>query len=170
MADPEHRRGRGGRSLTSRCGSTAASSSGRSTTSRADAGPETEALFTVTAPNAPDGGLVLPAGKTTHLYLTSNDVIHAFYVPQFLFKRDVVPGLINDFDLTLEADDADQVFRGQCAELCGTGHRIMTFDVGRDDARRTSRPGTTRSSPRPRRARRRRRAVSRADPAGRGRS
>ncbi|HET9346194.1 MAG TPA: cytochrome c oxidase subunit II [Candidatus Limnocylindrales bacterium] len=95
----------------------------------ADAGPTDEPVFTVTAPMAPDGGLVVPAGQTTHLYLTSNDVIHAFYVPQFLFKRDVVPGIINQFDLTIEADDAGQVFRGQCAELCGTGHRIMTFDV-----------------------------------------
>ena len=95
----------------------------------ADADAESPALFTVSVPMAPDGGLVLPAGQTTHLYLTSQDVIHAFYVPQFLFKRDVVPGMVNQFDLTLDTDDAGQVFRGQCAELCGTGHRIMTFDV-----------------------------------------
>jgi len=86
-------------------------------------------VFSVTAPMAPDGGLVLPAGKTTHLFLLSNDVIHAFYVPHFLFKRDVVPGHINQFDLSIDADEAGQVFRGQCAELCGTGHRIMIFDV-----------------------------------------
>jgi cytochrome c oxidase subunit 2 len=95
----------------------------------ADAGPDAEPVFTVSVPNAPEGGLTLPAGQTTHLYLVSNDVIHAFYVPQFLFKRDVVPGLLNEFDITLDADDANQVFRGQCAELCGIGHRIMTFDV-----------------------------------------
>jgi cytochrome c oxidase subunit II len=95
----------------------------------ADAGPADEPVFTVTAPMAPDGGLVLPAGQTTHIYLTSNDVIHAFYVPHFLFKRDVVPGMVNQFDLTIDADEAGSVFRGQCAELCGTGHRIMTFDV-----------------------------------------
>jgi cytochrome c oxidase subunit II len=94
-----------------------------------DAGPQDEPVFTITAPMAPDGGLVLPAGQTTHVFLHSNDVIHAFYVPHFLFKRDVVPGLVNQFDLTTDADDADQVYRGQCAELCGTGHRIMTFDV-----------------------------------------
>ena len=95
----------------------------------AGAGPTDEPEVSVTSPMAPDGGLVLPAGQTIHLILTSNDVIHAFYVPQFLFKRDVVPGLINTFDLTIDADDAGQTFRGQCAELCGTGHRIMTFDV-----------------------------------------
>jgi cytochrome c oxidase subunit 2 len=95
----------------------------------ADAGPQDKAVFTVSVPLAPDGGLVLPAGKTTHLYLTSNDVIHAFYVPQALFKRDVVPGIVNQFDLTIKANEAGQVFRGQCAELCGIGHRIMLFDV-----------------------------------------
>jgi cytochrome c oxidase subunit II len=95
----------------------------------ANAGPEDEPLFTVTAPQAPDGGLVLPAGKTTHLYLVSKDVIHAFYVPQFLFKRDVVPGHLNQFDLSIDASDAGQIFRGQCAELCGIGHDIMFFDV-----------------------------------------
>jgi cytochrome c oxidase subunit II len=95
----------------------------------ADAGADDEPVFSVTAPMAPDGGLVLPAGQTTHLFLFSNDVIHAFYVPHFLFKRDVVPGHINEFDLSIDADEAGQTFRGQCAELCGTGHRIMTFDV-----------------------------------------
>ena len=99
----------------------------------ADAKPDTKAIFTVTAPQAPDGGLVLPAGQTTHLFLHSPDVIHAFYVPQFLFKRDVVPfanpAEDNQFDLQIPADDAGQTFRGQCAELCGIGHRIMLFDV-----------------------------------------
>jgi cytochrome c oxidase subunit 2 len=95
----------------------------------ADAQFDTKPLFTVTAPEGPDGGLTLPAGQTTHLYLFSNDVIHAFYVPQFLFKRDVVPGVQNQFDLDIPASDAGQTYRGQCAELCGVGHRIMVFEV-----------------------------------------
>jgi cytochrome c oxidase subunit 2 len=95
----------------------------------ADAPADGKALFTQSAPIGPEGGLVLPAGKTTHLYLSSPDVIHAFYVPQFLFKRDVVPGIVNEFDLTLDADTANQTFRDQCAELCGVGHRIMVFEV-----------------------------------------
>jgi len=41
----------------------------------------------------------------------------------------VIPGVVNQFDLTLDASDAGQTFRGQCAELCGTGHRIMLFEV-----------------------------------------
>jgi cytochrome c oxidase subunit 2 len=75
------------------------------------------------------GGLVIPAGRDIQLSLTSQDVIHAFYVPQFLFKRDVVPGRVNKFDFKVDPADAGQTFRGQCAELCGAGHRIMLFDV-----------------------------------------
>jgi cytochrome c oxidase subunit II len=75
------------------------------------------------------GGMMVPAGRTVQLSLVSHDVIHAFYVPQFLFKRDVVPGRTNQFDFTVDAADAGQTFRGQCAELCGSGHSIMLFEV-----------------------------------------
>jgi cytochrome c oxidase subunit 2 len=75
------------------------------------------------------GGMMVPAGRTVQLSLVSNDVIHAFYVPQFLFKRDVVPGRVNSFDFKVNDSDAGQTFRGQCAELCGTGHSIMLFEV-----------------------------------------
>jgi cytochrome c oxidase subunit II len=88
---------------------------------------------------SPDGTTVLfeqlapemdvPAGKVVHLGLRSNDVIHAFYVPQFLFKRDVVPGRENTFEFTVDAADAGQTFRGQCAELCGAYHGAMLFTV-----------------------------------------
>jgi len=88
-----------------------------------------EPLYTVTTPEGPDGGLVLPAGRTVHLYLESPDVIHAFYVPQFLFKRDVVPGRVNSFEFTLKESDAGNTFHGQCAELCGVSHNAMHFDV-----------------------------------------
>jgi cytochrome c oxidase subunit 2 len=75
------------------------------------------------------GGMMVPAGRTVQLALISHDVIHAFYVPQFLFKRDVVPGRTNYFDFKVNESDAGQTFRGQCAELCGTGHSIMLFEV-----------------------------------------
>jgi cytochrome c oxidase subunit II len=93
------------------------------------AGQETTPLYTVTTPEGPDGGLVLPTGRTIHLYLQSPDVIHAFYVPQFLFKRDVVPGRVNSFEFTLKESDAGGTFHGQCAELCGVSHNAMHFDV-----------------------------------------
>ena len=95
----------------------------------ADGNADSKPIFSQSIATGEGGGLVLPAGQTTHLYLTSPDVIHAFYVPQFLFKRDVVPGLTNEFDLKIDAGTAGQTFRGQCAELCGTGHRIMLFEV-----------------------------------------
>lgn len=86
-------------------------------------------LYTQNLPTGEGGGMAVPVGKSVKLYLTSPDVIHAFYVPQFLFKRDVVPGRTNVFEFNVNEKDAGQTFRGQCAELCGAGHRIMLFDV-----------------------------------------
>jgi cytochrome c oxidase subunit II len=89
-----------------------------------------EVLYTELLPLVSQGGgMYVPAGRPVQLQLVSNDVIHAFYVPQFLFKRDVVPGRTNSFEFTVSAADAGQTFRGQCAELCGTGHSIMLFEV-----------------------------------------
>ena len=70
----------------------------------------------------------LPPG-TRYITLSSGDVIHAWYVPRFLFKRDVIPGQMNHFEFTVDPSEAGQTFRGQCAELCGTGHRTMLFNV-----------------------------------------
>lgn len=75
------------------------------------------------------GGMAVPVGRSVQVTLDSPDVIHAFYVPRFLFKRDVVPGQTNKFEFTVDASEAGQIFRGQCAELCGTGHRSMLFSV-----------------------------------------
>jgi cytochrome c oxidase subunit 2 len=70
--------------------------------------------------------LVLPLERTTEIRLTSSDVIHAFWVPAFLFKRDAIPGRTNVFDLTpIHAG----TFRGACAEFCGTFHAYMPFSV-----------------------------------------
>jgi len=75
------------------------------------------------------GTLEVPPGAPVHVLLTSPDVIHAFYVPKFLFKRDVVPHQDNNFDFNVDPGDAGQTFHGQCAELCGIGHGTMVFDV-----------------------------------------
>lgn len=83
-------------------------------------------LFSQALPVGEDGGLVLPVGEPIQVELRSNDVIHAFYVPRFLFKRDVVPGRTNTFDFTV---DEPGTYRGQCAELCGAFHGSMVFDV-----------------------------------------
>lgn len=68
----------------------------------------------------------LPLGKTTRIVLVSDDVIHAFWIPAFLFKRDAVPGLRNSFDFT---PSRPGTFRGVCAEFCGLEHANMTFAV-----------------------------------------
>jgi cytochrome c oxidase subunit 2 len=73
--------------------------------------------------------MTVPAGQNVHLSLRSKDVIHAFYVPKFLFKRDVVPGRENVFEFTVDPADAGQTFSGQCAELCGLYHDSMLFTV-----------------------------------------
>jgi cytochrome c oxidase subunit 2 len=92
--------------------------------------PDGNHIATQTDPSsAKGGGMAVPVGKNVYVTLVSGDVIHAWYVPHFLFKRDVVPGQVNQFEFRLEEDEAGQVFRGQCAELCGTGHRVMLFDV-----------------------------------------
>ena len=75
------------------------------------------------------GGMAVPVGKKVQVTLTSVDVIHAWYVPKFLFKRDVVPGQTGKFEFTVDESEAGQIFHGQCAELCGAGHRIMLFNV-----------------------------------------
>jgi cytochrome c oxidase subunit 2 len=70
--------------------------------------------------------LVLPVGEPIHIVLTSSDVAHSFYVPQFLFKRDAIPGFPNQFDVTI---DEPGVYRGQCAEFCGVFHARMLLSV-----------------------------------------
>ena len=70
--------------------------------------------------------LVLPTDRTIRFTQTSPDVIHSFWVPSFLFKRDVIPGRENAFELTLRKEGE---FIGRCAELCGEKHAFMNFSV-----------------------------------------
>jgi cytochrome c oxidase subunit 2 len=83
-------------------------------------------VFSQALPVGPDGGLTLPVGEAVTITLKSEDVIHAFYVPKFLFKRDAVPGRENVFSFTVEEPGT---YRGQCAELCGAFHGSMVFEV-----------------------------------------
>lgn len=75
-----------------------------------------------------DGGpeLVLPVGERIAFDLESPDVIHAFWVPQFLIKRDIIPGKTNRIELTIQEPGT---YRGQCAEFCGLLHDRMTFSI-----------------------------------------
>jgi cytochrome c oxidase subunit 2 len=69
---------------------------------------------------------VLPVDRTITFLLDSPDVQHAFYVPDFLFKRDVVPGIENRVDLTIQEP---ATYTGQCAEFCGLLHDRMVFSI-----------------------------------------
>jgi cytochrome c oxidase subunit II len=70
--------------------------------------------------------LYLPVGESVRFNLKSVDVIHSFWVPAFYEKLDVVPGRNNSLDLT---PTREGVFAGKCAELCGTYHSAMLFNV-----------------------------------------
>ncbi len=74
--------------------------------------------------------LYVPVGEPVRLILTTSDVIHAFYVPEFLIKRDLVQysGGRGDNELEFTVTEAG-TYAGQCAEFCGTDHAKMIFTV-----------------------------------------
>lgn len=73
-----------------------------------------------------DNRLVLPTNRKIRFLHTSADVNHAFWVPELGFKKDAIPGYITE---TWTEIDREGVFRGQCAELCGTWHARMPIVV-----------------------------------------
>ncbi len=75
-----------------------------------------------------DKPLVVPTGVKIRLLLTANDVIHAWWVPDFGMKRDAIPGFINEMWISVDADKPG-TYRGQCAELCGADHGFMPIVV-----------------------------------------
>jgi cytochrome c oxidase subunit II len=70
--------------------------------------------------------LWLPVDESVTFTLVSPDVIHSFWVPEFLYKLDVIPGDQNRFSLT---PTREGVFQGRCAELCGVYHSRMLFEL-----------------------------------------
>ena len=70
--------------------------------------------------------MALPVGEKVRIRLHATDVIHSFYVPQFLYKKDVIPGRTNEFDVVVQQPGT---YAGQCAEFCGIGHADMHFTV-----------------------------------------
>ena len=73
-----------------------------------------------------DNRLVLPTGKKIRFLITANDVIHAWWVPDFAVKKDAIPGFINEM---WAQTDTPGVYRGVCAELCGRDHGFMPIVV-----------------------------------------
>jgi cytochrome c oxidase subunit 2 len=73
-----------------------------------------------------DNPVVLPVGKKVRILLTSTDVIHTWWVPQFAVKRDAIPGFLRETWVNIETPGT---YRGQCAELCGKDHGFMPVVV-----------------------------------------
>lgn len=88
--------------------------------------PNSEENFSIIGTAAEEPELVMPVDEPVEFALASSDVIHSFYVPEFLYKLDVIPGRDNRFTVT--ARDTG-VYTGQCAELCGVDHALMRFRV-----------------------------------------
>ncbi len=78
------------------------------------------------SPPPPKQEALLPVNVPIRFRLQSLDVIHSFYVPAFFFKRDVIPGRLNQFEVTIEKPG---VYGGQCAEFCGMSHGRMFFTI-----------------------------------------
>ncbi len=70
--------------------------------------------------------LVLPVNANVRLHLASADVIHSFFVPAFLVKQDLIPGIDNQLEVRPSTLGH---FGGFCAEFCGLDHARMTFSV-----------------------------------------
>ena len=87
-------------------------------------------------PNDPEGkddfitynDMVVPVGRAVRLHLSSKDVIHSFYVPEFRLYQDMVPGRVYDF--VWFKTDATGQFQLACNQLCGQGHYKMFGKLG----------------------------------------
>ncbi|MYM60121.1 cytochrome c oxidase subunit II [Vibrio sp. OCN044] len=73
-----------------------------------------------------DNPLVLPINRKVRFLMTSDDVIHSWWVPDFAVKKDTIPGFINEAWTRI---DKPGIYRGQCAELCGRAHGFMPIVV-----------------------------------------
>jgi cytochrome c oxidase subunit 2 len=82
----------------------------------------------VTVTGTPDrpAELVLPVGETVRFHLVATDVIHSFWVPEFLEKRDLIPGVDNRIEVYVKRPGT---WVGRCAEYCGLSHWQMSFTV-----------------------------------------
>ena len=84
---------------------------------------------TVTGNRDSQPELVLPSNSRVRFRLTSADVIHAFWIPGFRFKRDVIPGQEEVFDVDILDRTGDFPNTGVCAEFCGLDHTTMRVSV-----------------------------------------
>ena len=73
-----------------------------------------------------DNRLVLPVNKNIHVLVTAGDVLHSFAMPSLGVKKDAVPGRLNETWIRI---DRPGVYRGQCSEICGSGHGYMPIVI-----------------------------------------
>ncbi len=73
-----------------------------------------------------DNHVIVPVDKKVRVLITSNDVLHAWWMPDFGIKKDAIPGYINQVWFRAEEPG---IYRGQCAELCGQDHGFMPIVV-----------------------------------------
>lgn len=76
--------------------------------------------------------LVLPTDTRVEFRLAAADVIHSFWVPEFIYKLDVMPNPAKNQQLNMfqiESIDREGAFVGRCAEMCGTYHAMMNFEI-----------------------------------------
>ena len=73
-----------------------------------------------------DRPLVIPVNAKVRLLLTSNDVVHSWWMPDFAIKKDAIPGIVNE---TWFTPTVTGTYRGQCTELCGKDHGYMPIVV-----------------------------------------
>jgi len=73
-----------------------------------------------------DNPLVIPVDKRVRFLITSNDVIHSWWVPDFAVKKDAIPGFIHESWAVVKEPG---VYRGKCTELCGKDHGFMPIVV-----------------------------------------
>ncbi len=88
--------------------------------------PDAEGTISIIGTPQDDPILMMPVDEPVEFNLISNDVIHSFYVRNFLYKLDLIPGVDNAFMVTARQTGD---FQAQCAELCGTNHALMRFIV-----------------------------------------
>jgi cytochrome c oxidase subunit 2 len=73
-----------------------------------------------------DHHVILPVDTRIRFLHTATDVLHAWWVPALAYKKDSIPGYINE---TWSIIEKEGVYRGQCAEICGTGHAFMPIVI-----------------------------------------
>lgn len=98
--------------------------------------PSETFVYDTGSSNTTEPTLVVPVDRAVQFQLHSDNVIHDFYVPELLFKLDVIPGRTNKFEVTKV--ERTGIYEGHCAELCGYDHARMNFNlkvVSEDDYR-----------------------------------